>query len=397
MELRACLSQAGIFWPERLITRAEGCYLYDESGAAVLDFSSGQGTALLGYGHPAVLAATQRQLSQLMHNPFPLAHSEMAQQLAASLAAHLPESLNAFFWAADAQRAWWAAVDLARQISGKPFVISIQEGADGLADFSVPYPYPTAGEWPGRTTLVDTLAALECLMQPLSGAAPAGRVAAVVIEPVLSAGYAAPLPAFWRALDGLCRQHQILLIFDERGSSWGRTGSLFAWQHTGVTPDVLVWGDGLAAGLPASGVAMAAEMLRAWQPAAPFSLNPLAAAAAEATLDVLRQEILLANAAARGQQLLDALRAWQAHSPFLGDVRGQGIMIGLEMGVPARGPDGYLAARVQEECLARSLWLPTAGRDHHVLCWNPPLTITAAQIEQALAIFEESLEEVFDT
>ncbi|GAB4160204.1 MAG: aminotransferase class III-fold pyridoxal phosphate-dependent enzyme [Candidatus Promineifilaceae bacterium] len=388
------LSPAGIFWSERQITRAEGCYLYDETGAAVLDFSGGQGTVPLGYGHPAILAAVQQQLWQLMHDPFPLAHTAAAAALAASLASLLPESLNAFFWSATHERAWLAAVDLARQISGKPFVISVQEGAGGLADFTVPYPHPAAGGWPGRATAADSLAALERL---LASDVTAGRTAAVVIEPVLSGGCVAPPLEFWRELQGLCRQHHLFLIGDERGSAWGRTGSLFAWQHTGITPDVLVWGEGLAAGLPASGLAAAADMMRAWQPAVPFSLNPLAAAAATATLDMLRQDDLLANAAARGEQLRSALRAWQAHSPFLGEVHGQGVMVGLEMGVPARGPDGYLAARVQEECLTRALWLPTAGSDNHVLCWNPPLTVTVAQIDEALAIFAESLEEVFDT
>ncbi len=388
------LSQAGLFWPEHEIARAEGCYIYDNTGAALLDFSSGQGAALLGYGHPFILAAMQRQLTQLSHNPFPLAHTTAAGQLATSLASDLPESLNGFFFSEDHPHAWLAAAGLARQISGKRLIISVQEGPGGLADFTAPYPYPVAGEWPGRATAADSLAVLEHL---LAGAAPANQVAAIVIEPVLSAGCVSPPPGYWRELLGLCRQRHILLICDERGSSWGRTGSLFAWQQTGVTPDVLVWGDGLAAGLPASGLAAAADMMRSWQPAVPFSLSPLAAAAATATLDILRQEGVLFNVLARGQQLLDTLRAWQAYSPFLGDVRGQGVMVGLEMGVPARGPDGYLAARVQEECLTRSLWLPTTGADNHILCWNPPLTVTAAQIDQALAIFEESLEEVFDT
>ncbi len=226
------------------------------------------------------------------------------------------------------------------------------------------------------------------------------ETAAVIIEPVLGeGGYIPAPPAFMKGLRQICDRYGILLIFDEVQSGFGRTGKFFALEHSGVVPDILVMAKGLASGMPMSAIAAPMDLMGRWTAGThggTYGGNPVAAAAAAATIDVILEENLLQNAEERGRQLRDALEEMQIRWPFLGDIRGWGLMTGLEIGVPGRGPDKDLAVRIQAQCLDGNLLLLTCGTYGNVIRWIPPLIVTESQINDALLIMEEGFEEIFE-
>ncbi len=224
-------------------------------------------------------------------------------------------------------------------------------------------------------------------------------MAAIIIEPVLGeGGYIVPPPGFLPRLREITRQHGILLIADEVQTGYGRTGRMFAVEHWGVEPDIVVMAKGIASGLPLSGILAKRQLLAAWPPGThggTYGGNVVSCAAANATLDVIRDEGLIENAAARGAQFLTGLRAFQAKYPAIGDVRGLGLMLAMEFVKPGvddgRTPDPDLTKRVIAEALARKLIVLSAGTYANVTRIIPPLVTTADEVDQALHILDESL------
>jgi 4-aminobutyrate aminotransferase len=210
-----------------------------------------------------------------------------------------------------------------------------------------------------------------------------------------------PPVSFLRGLREICDEHNILLILDEVQSGIGRTGRFFALEHFGVVPDVLVMAKGLASGLPLSGLAARRELMDRWQPGShggTYGGNVVACAAAEATVRVIQEEGLVENAARLGETLLARLKAFQDRYPGLGDVRGLGLMVGVEFVVPGgRTPDKNRTKAIQHACLKAGLLLLTCGTDENIIRWIPPLIITEHELEEALNIFEGALDSVVNT
>jgi 4-aminobutyrate aminotransferase len=211
-------------------------------------------------------------------------------------------------------------------------------------------------------------------------------------------GYVVPPPGFLPRLREIARQHGILLIADEVQTGFGRTGRMFAVEHWGVEPDILVMAKGIASGLPLSGIIARRTLMEAWKPGThggTYGGNVVACAAANATLDVIRDEGLVDNAAARGDQLLAGLRSVTARRRSVGDVRGLGLMVALELVKPGVGdgrvPDPELTKRIQAEALARRLIVLTAGTYVNVIRIIPPLVTTSDEVDLALRILDESL------
>jgi 4-aminobutyrate aminotransferase len=221
----------------------------------------------------------------------------------------------------------------------------------------------------------------------------------VIVEPVLGeGGYIVPPPGFLPRLREITRRHGILLIADEVQTGIGRTGEMFAVRHWDVEPDVVVFAKGIASGLPLSGIIARPELIAAWRPGAhggTYGGNVVACAAANATLDVIAEEGLLANARERGAQFLAGLRAIRARHPEVGDVRGLGCMVAMEFVRPGEGdgrvPDPDLARRVIAGALDRRLIVMSAGAYANVTRIIPPLVTTAAEVDLALGILEESV------
>jgi 4-aminobutyrate aminotransferase len=398
-----------------VVERAEGCYLYDAAGQRYLDFTSGIGVTNTGHCHPHVVKAIQKQAARLLHGQANIVYSPSLIQLVEALRPLIPPDLDGFFFSNSGAEAVEAAVKLARHASGRPNIIVFQGSFHGRTNqamamttsktiyrggyqplaagiFVAPFPYAYRYGWDEATTVDFCLNELEFLLQ--SQTAPE-ETAAMVIEPVLGeGGYVVPPAAFLRGLRDICDRHNILLIFDEIQSGFGRTGRFFALEHGNVTPDILIMAKGLASGLPMSAIAAPLELMRRWLPGShggTYGGNPVTAAAAVATIQVILGEGLAENAVNRGRQLQDGLAELQTRYPSLGDIRGLGLMVAVEVGASGRAPDQALAGRIQQGCLDENLLLLTCGTFGNVIRWLPPLVVSAAQIDDGLHIFDRAL------
>lgn len=404
-----------------VVERAEGCYLYDQAGVRYLDFTSGIGVTNTGHCHPAVVKAIQEQAEKLIHGQANIVFSPSILRLVEELGTVVPPAIDGYFFSNSGAEAVEGAIKLARHATGRPNIIVFQGSFHGRTNqtmamttsktiyrfgyqplaagvFVAPFPYSYRYGWDDETTVAFCLNELEFLLQ--SQTAPS-ETAAMVIEPVLGEGGYVPLPpGFLRKIREICDRHGILLVLDEIQSGFGRTGRFFALEHYGVVPDILVMAKGLASGLPMSAIAAPLDIMERWPPGThggTYGGNPVAAAAAWATVKVILEEGLLENALERGRQLQDGLEEMQGRWPFLGDIRGLGLMVGVEIGVPGRGPDKDLANRIQSQCLDQKMLILTCGTFGNVIRWIPPLVVTERQIENGLTILEDALEQLADT
>ena len=195
----------------------------------------------------------------------------------------------------------------------------------------------------------------------------------------------------------LCDAHGILLIADEVQSGYGRTGKMFACEHTGVVPDIMTLAKSIASGLPLSAIVASSRLMDQWEPAAhgsTFGGNPVSCAAGVATLDVFEREQILAKATAKGADLLARFRALQTTTPAIGDVRGLGLMIGVELVKKDGTPDKDLVTKLRKVCLDSGLVLLSCGPHDNVLRLIPPLNISQAELDEAWDIMNGAFQEV---
>ena len=395
--------------------RGEGIYLYDAQGRRYTDFTSGIGVTNTGHSHPKVVQAIQEQAGQLIFAQMNIVMPPATLRLAAELNAVTPASIDQFFFSNSGAEAVEAAVKLARMATQRRNIIVFQGSFHGRthqamamttskyvyrynyqplpgAIFVAPFPYAYYYDWDEATTINFCMQQLDLLLKSQSAA---DETAAIVVEPVLGeGGYVPAPPEFLRRLRALCDETGILLVLDEVQSGFGRTGKFFCCEHADVTPDILVMAKGLGSGMPISAIGARAELMAHWKPGTHGGTygggNAVAAAAAIATIRVLRDEHLVENAAVMGERLQNGLRELQAEYPVIGDVRGRGLMVGTEFTVNGK-PAADVATRVQQACIQRDLLLLTCGTYGNVIRWIPPLVVNAAQIDAALGIFNEAL------
>ena len=410
-------------YTDLVVDRGEGSWLITVEGERYLDYSSGIGVTNTGHAHPRVVAAIQAQAARLLHGQQNIVYHEPGLRLHERLRHVLPGDDWQAFLANSGAEATEAAVKLARAATGRPAIVAFRGGFHGRTaqamalttsrvsirgDFEplpgsvyhAPYPYcyRAAGgpHDPGACTC-DWEAQLEQLFAQV---VVPSRVAAFVVEPVLGeGGYVVPPPTFLPRLREIASRHGILLVADEVQTGFGRTGELFAVTHTGVVPDILMVAKGIASGLPLGGIVARRDLLARWSPGAhggTYGGNAVACAAANATLDVIQDLGLVQNARDRGTQLLDALAAVRGRFPRLGDLRGLGLMVGLEFVRPDEGdgrvPDPDLAKRVIGAALERHLIVLSAGTWGQVVRLIPPLVTTPREIDHAVAVLAESME-----
>ena len=403
---------------ERTWSHGQGHRLFDTDGKAYLDFANGIAVTALGHGHPRVNAAIHAQVDRLLGPINAVGYAEPVSQLATELAATFPAPLDSVFLLNSGAEAIDAALKLARRVTGRPGIIAFRGGFHGRTfgatsvttsnlNYRTGYepllpgvyfaPFPAAYPEFGGDEDVASAASLAVLRSLLATVIAPQQVASILIEPVLGEGGYSPAPAsFLRALRELCDEHGILLIVDEVQTGMGRTGRMWAFEHAGIVPDVVCVAKAIANGLPLSAVVSSRELQERWGRSAHGSTyggNPVACAAGRAVLETIREEGLVANAAARGAELVAGLERIAAEDDRIGDVRGPGLMVGVEF-VRDRGtrePDGDLADRAMAASADAGLLVLLCGRDHQVVRWIPPLDVTAAEIAEAVEIFGEAL------
>ncbi len=398
------------------VDHGSGCYLYGTDGRRYLDFTAGIGVTSTGHCHPHVVAAAQDQVAKLIHGQFTTVMHRPLLELTERLGTVLPDGLDTLFFANSGSEAVEAALRLARQATGRPNIVVFQGGFHGRTvaaatmttsgtRFSAGFsplmsgvhvaPFPTAFRY-GWTETEATDFALRELDYLFATVTSPGETAAFVVEPMLGeGGYIPGNAAFFGGLRERADRHGILLIFDEIQTGFGRTGKFFGHQHFGVRPDVITMAKGLASGFPLSGIAAPrALMAKAWpgSQGGTYGGNAVACAAAIATLEVIESEGLVANAAARGAQLLTGLRGGATKA--IGDVRGLGLLCGVEFTTATGEPDTAAAVAAQRLAVEKGLLLLTCGAYMNVVRMIPPLIVTGAQIDDALAIWSTVLTEL---
>ncbi len=378
--------------------RGEGSWLVDVEGRRTLDLASGIAVTNVGHCHPRVVAAVQEQAAALLHTSV-TAHHTRSIELAERLRELVPyvDDAQVFFCNTGAE-AVDGTLKLARRVTGKPGIIAFRRAFHGrtLAATSLTtakgryregyeplLPSVTIAPYcdPLRTTVDAALADLDEL---LAQQAPAANVGVLLVEPVLGeGGYVVPPVAWLEGLRERCDRHGILLAFDEVQCGAGRTGRFFAAEAFGVTPDVILFAKGIASGLPLGGIIASRSLMARWPTGAhgsTFGGNPVACAAAIATLDVLDDEGLLERARVLGARIVTELRSATAGVSSVREVRGIGLMVGVEL------TSATVCARVQRRCLDAGLLVLTCGPGEDVLRLIPPLTISDVELGSALSI-----------
>jgi len=405
---------------ERSWSHGEGHLLYDAEGRAYLDFACGIATTVLGHRHPQVSAAIHEQTDRLLHVCNGLGYLEPVARLSALIANSMPAGLDSVFLANSGTEAIEGALKLARRVTGRQGIVAFDGAFHGrtFGSLSVttsnpnyqaghgPFlpgvhivPYPSAYRDHAGDEEEATAASLAALEQLFAEQVAPAEVAAILIEPVLGEGGYIPAPLeFLRRLRALADEHGILLILDEVQSGYGRTGRMWGFEHAGIVPDVVCLAKAMANGLPLGAIVSGRELQERWGVGAhgsTFGGNPVACAAGVAVLETIEREGLVANAAARGAELRAGLERVMDGDERIGDVRGPGLMIGVELvkDRASREQDGELAAVLIARCADAGLLLLTCGTAHNTVRWIPPLDVTSAEISEGLGIFERVLGE----
>ena len=399
-------------------SHGEGHELIDTAGRRYLDFACGIATTSLGHRHPRVSKAIHEQVDKVLHLCNALGYMEPVGRLAELIADEMPAPLDTVFFANSGAEAIEASLKLARRVTGRPGLIAFTNGFHGRTFGAVSVTTSNINYRTGYEPLLpsvyisrfpnayrdwdnDDAAATEGAMSELRRllreVIPPSQVAGILIESVQGEGgyYPAP-PAFLQQLRALCDEHGILYIADEVQAGYARTGKMWGFEHAGVVPDVVALAKAIANGMPLSAIVTRRELQERWGTGAhgsTFGGNPVCCAAGVAVIETIREEGLVANAAARGAELLASLKALQAADDRIGDVRGPGLMIGTEFvkDRTTREPDGAIVDTLLARCADDGLILLSAGSHHQVVRWIPPISVTTAEINRAVAIFGNAL------
>jgi 4-aminobutyrate aminotransferase/(S)-3-amino-2-methylpropionate transaminase len=414
--LEAVVSSALSVYLPVFAAETRGATLTDVDGNTFIDFTGGVGCLNVGHAHPHVTEAVQEQAARFLHTDFTIVPYELYVDVAERLLAVAPftGAAKAAFFNAGTE-AVENAVKFARAYTGRPAVIGF-EGAfhgrtllaltltskthpykAGLGPFApevyrVPFPYEYRG--------VDTDAALAALRGALVTQVAAENVAAIVIEPVLGeGGFVVAPPEFLQGVREICDENGIVLVVDEVQTGFARTGRMFAIEHSGVEPDLLVVAKSIAAGLPLSGVLGKAEIMDApgeGGVGGTYIGNPVALAAAAAVLDVIEDEGLIDRAARIGEVIRGRMQEWQRRHPQIGDVRGLGAMLAIELveDPESKRPAPELASAVTAAAAERGLLLLKAGTHSNCIRVLTPLVISDSELDEALDAWGEALDAV---
>ena len=425
LDLRAGVPSVWSRYTDLVVERGQGSWIETIHGDRYLDYTSGIGVTSTGHAHPRVSAAIAEQAAHIIHaqqnilyhKPGLTLHEQLPKRFP-----NLPDGETArLFLSNSGAEAIEAAVKLAKAATRRPVIIAFRGGFHGRTHETmaltssgirirghfeplpgsvhhVPYPYPLRNPT-GRSAEAALAFTLSSLDELFATMVYPDDVAAFLVEPVLGeGGYVVPPDGFLPALREIADRHGILLIADEVQSGYGRTGRFFATEWTGAKPDVVVMAKGIASGMPLSGILARGDLLDSFGPGAhggTYGGNAVACAAAVATLEVIDDEGLVAAAERQGRRLLDGLREVTDGRRQVADLRGRGLMIGIEFADPGTlAPRPDLAKGLLHEAFERRLLLLTCGTWSQVVRIIPPLVTTDDEVDQAIQVIGESLEAI---
>lgn len=402
-----------------VVEKAKGCVLTDVNGKEYLDCFAGISVVNAGHCNDEVLAAAKAQMDKLVHCSSYLYHVQPVADLAEKLAQITPGKLQKTFFGNGGAEAIEGALKLARLFTGKHEFISLHASfhgrswgtlsltgnyarkkrggpyAPGIAFAPAPYVYRSL--WPDDPEEC----ARHCAktIDEVVRFATSNDVAAFIAEPVMGeGGIIVPPKNYFKEVKKVLDQYGILLIADEVQSGFARTGKMFAIDYYGVEPDILITAKGIADGFPLSAYTVRPEIADAYKPGdhlSTFGGNPVSCAAALANIAYMEREKLPERTAEMGEYAMGKLKEMQKSNPLIGDVRGLGLMIGVELVKDAEKTPGTAEAEgIRDKCLQDGLIVGVGGIHGNVIRFQPPLVISKQQIDQALDIFKSALSAV---
>ncbi len=401
-----------------MITRAEGARVTADDGRSYIDCFAGISVVNAGHVHPRVRDAAKSQIDRLIHASSYTYYLEPVADLAERLAAVTPGRLEQTFFANSGAEAIEAAMRMAKAFTGRHEFIALERSFHGRSVGTLsltgnmsrktrggpylpgvafaPTPYPYRSRFSGDPEEIgrQTAAAVEDVIRFHTS----GDVAAFIAEPVMGeGGIIVPPKTYLPAVKEILDRYGVLLIADEVQCGFGRTGRLFAIEHFGVEPDILVSAKGIADGFPLSATIARREVAQSFRPGehlSTFGGNPVSCAAALANLDVMQDDDLPGRAARLGSRALERLRLGSQDMTCVGEVRGLGLMIGVELvkDRTSKQPDAALAKAVRAYCREHGVLIGVGGVDGNVVRLQPPLVIAEGDLEEALSVVLKALE-----
>ncbi len=402
-----------------VIENARGSAVTDTAGREYVDCFAGISVVNAGHCNPQIVSAAKAQMDKLVHCCSYVYHAQPTADLAEKLAHITPGRLKKTFFANSGAEAIEGAMKLAKLYTGKQEFVALQGGfhgrtwgalsitgnagrkrrggpyAPGVAFAPAPYCYRS----PWNTNPQEC--AIQCArsLQDIIRFSTSGDVAAFIAEPVLGeGGIIIPPPSYFKTVKNILDEHKILFIADEVQTGFARTGKMFAIEHYNVEPDILVTAKGIADGFPLSAFTTREEIAAAFQPGdhlSTFGGNPVSCAAALANIAFIEKENLCAQAQEKGEYMLEKLTDLQGQFPLIGDIRGKGLMIGIELvSDSALTPAAAEAEGIREACRGKGVLVGVGGVYSNVVRIQPPLVITKEQIDFALQVLEHSFKEV---
>lgn len=403
-----------------VVESAQGCVIHDASGKDYLDCFAGISVVNAGHCNPKVIAAAKAQMDKLVHCASYIYHSPATAELAEKMAQIMPwPALRKSFFANSGAESIEGAMKVARLYSGKHEIISLQAsfhgrtwgtlsitGNQGRKKRGGPYapgvafapaPYVYRSPWPD-----DPKRCVDFWSQTLEEIirfSTAGDVAAFIAEPVMGeGGIIVPPPDYFREIKKALDRHGILFICDEVQSGFGRTGKMFAIEHYGVEPDILVTAKGIADGFPLAAFTTRDEIAASFKPGdhlSTFGGNPVSCAASLANIEFMLEENLCQQTLEKGMYLIARLHDLKKNMPLIGEVRGLGLMVGIELvRDEKRTPATAETEAVRDLCLANGVLVGVGGVYGNVVRVQPPLVITRQQLDRAVDTVAHAIEQV---
>ncbi|MFM7687236.1 MAG: aspartate aminotransferase family protein [Actinomycetota bacterium] len=386
------------------VSHGSGCWVTTTSGEEYLDFASGIAVNSTGHAHPKVAAAIAEQAQRFIHAQVNVYKHDLLEPLAAKLAGLAPGAIDTFFFANSGAEITEASIKLAKQITKRPHTVVFSGSFHGRTHMAMAMTTSKTGYRAGHAPLpsgvfvapfpdhlaadqdAEVAKALKGFDHLLKSMTAPEETAAVILEPVLGEGGYVPVPpAFMCGIVERCREHGIMFIADEVQSGFGRTGKMFAVEHYGIEPDIICMAKGIASGFPFSALGTRRDLDEKWPKGShggTYGGNAMGCAAALATIEIMEDPAFLQNVVDRGEQLRAGIRELQSEHPGIIDVRGLGLMVGVEFDDAAR------VAAITKHCLEEGrMILMNAGTYGRTLRWMPPLVVSEREIDLGLAAF----------